>query len=141
MELINKKLEASKNQHVYVSLGSLTGLVWLASKGPFIPIKIESKGITNSEIYSDLQEAGVNQTLHKIHIKVCVDISGFLPFHCETVTSESDFMLAESLIVGKVPKHYTKIVSGEKIDIANKVPPRYTKFVSKNKNDVADIVY
>lgn len=119
VDLINKKLENCKNQYVYVALGSLTGLVWFASKGPSIPIRIYSKGITNSEIYSDLQESGVNQTLHKIHIKVYVDIAGFLPFHCETVRSQSDCMLAESLIVGNVPQHYTKVISGEKTDIAN----------------------
>ena len=110
---VNSELEKLKYQHVDVSLGSFTGLLWFSSRGPHIPIKISSKGVANSEILSTLQEAGINQTLHKIHIKVTADVIGFLPFHSEQVTAESDCMLSESLIVGQVPQHYTKVVSGD----------------------------
>ncbi len=108
---VNAELKKSKYQYVDVSLGSFTGLLWFSSRGPNIPIKISSKGVVNSEILSSLQESGINQTLHKIHIKVTADVIGFLPFHSEQVTAESDCMLSESLIVGQVPQHYTKVVS------------------------------
>lgn len=111
IEKINKELNDIKYQHIDIALGSLTGIIWLSSRGPHIPIKIAYKGLTNSEIISSLEESGINQTLHKLHIVVTADMVGFLPFHTENVEVKSDCMLAESFIVGQVPKHYTKVVS------------------------------
>ncbi len=119
VDLVNEQLEKFKFQHVDIALGSFTGLFWLSSRGPHIPIKINSKGLTNSEIISDVKESGVNQTLHKLHIKIAAEVVGFLPFHTEQIIAESDCMLAESLIVGQVPEHYTKVISGKNNDVAN----------------------
>lgn len=119
VQKVNEKLEKFEFQHVNIALGSFTGLFWLYSRGPHIPVKITSKGLTNSEIISDVKESGVNQTLHKLHIKIAAEVVGFLPFHTEQIIAESDCMLAESLIVGRVPKHYTKVVSGKNNDAAN----------------------
>ena len=44
---------------------------------------------------------------------------GFFPFHSEEVTAESDCMLSESLIVGQIPQHYTKVVSEDGSNVAN----------------------
>lgn len=111
IDKINKELNDIKYQHIDIALGSLTGVIWLSSRGPHIPIKIAYKGLTNSEIISSLEESGINQTLHKIHIVVTANMVGFLPFHTENVEVKSDYMLAESFIVGQIPKHYTKVVS------------------------------
>ena len=119
VDKVNERLEKFKFQHVDVALGSFTGLFWLFSRGPHIPVKITSNGLTNSEIISEIKESGVNQTLHKLHIKIAAEVIGFLPFHTEQIIAESDCMLAESLIVGKVPKHYTKVISGKNNDVAN----------------------
>lgn len=108
---VNDALEKFNSQYVYISSGSLSGIVWLSSRGPNIPIKISSKGHAKSEIVSSLQEAGINQTLHKIHINVEAIVVGFLPFHSTEVKANSSCMLSESLIVGKVPQHYTKLIS------------------------------
>lgn len=119
MDKINKRLEEIKNHKIKIALGTLTGIVWLSSRGPHIPIKIAYNASANSEILSSLKECGINQTLHKIHINVYMDIIAFFPFHSETVKAECDCMLAESLIVGQVPQHYTKVISGDSNDISN----------------------
>lgn len=116
---INKELNHTKYQHIDVALGSLTGILWFSSRGPHIPIKISYKGLTNSEILSSLKESGINQTLHKLHIKIKIKMIGFFPFHSEEVTAESDCMLSESLIVGQIPQHYTKVVSEDGSNVAN----------------------
>ena len=119
IEEINKELNDTKSQHIDIALGSLTGIIWLSSRGPHIPIKIAYKGLTNSEILSSLKDSGINQTLHKLHIKIKIKMIGFLPFHTEEVTTESSCMLSESLIVGQIPEHYTKVISGDGSNIAN----------------------
>ena len=119
MDKINRRLEEIKNQKIKIALRTLTGIVWLSSRGPNIPIKIAYNASANSEILSSLKECGINQTLHKIHINVYMDIIAFFPFHSETVKAESNCMLAESLIVGHVPQHYTKVISGDSRDVSN----------------------
>ena len=119
IDKVNERLAKFQSQHVDIAIGSFTGLFWLSSRGPHIPVKITSNGLTNSEIISDIKESGVNQTLHKLHIKIAAEVIGFFPFHSEQIIAESDCMLAESLIVGKVPKHYAKIISGKNSDVAN----------------------
>lgn len=111
---VTAELNKFKNYKIEICLGNLTGIFLFASKGPRIPIKIDSKGIINSEIISCLEEAGINQTLHKLHIKLSANMIAFLPFHSEETTVNSRYMLSESIIVGQVPKHYTKILSSDK---------------------------
>ncbi len=128
IDKINKRLEEIKNHKIKISLGTLTGIVWLSSRGPNIPVKIAYNASANSEIVSSLKECGINQTLHKIHINVYMDIIAFFPFHSEKVKAESSCMLAESLIIGQVPQHYTKVISRDATDISDKD----TKDISNN---------
>lgn len=119
MKKINKRLEEIKNHKIKIALGTLTGIIWLSSRGPNLSVKIAYNASPNSEILSSLKECGVNQTLHKIYIKVYMNIIAFFPFHSEKVKAESNCMLAESLIVGQVPQHYTKVISRDSNDISS----------------------
>lgn len=110
--ILNKVNEAIKTfdlQTIYIHLGSLSGINFFSGRGPKIPIKIVSKGISNSKIISSLKEAGINQTMHKIDIIVTVEIAGFFAGFSTKVEAQSECMLSESLIIGTVPNNFTKV--------------------------------
>lgn len=110
--IINKVNEAIKKfdlQTATIHLGSISGINLLSGRGPKIPIKIVSKGISNSKIISKLEEAGINQTIHKIKIIIEVEIAGFFAGFSTKVKTESECLISESLIIGSIPSHYTKI--------------------------------
>lgn len=106
---VNKAISKFDSQKIYIHLGTISGINFLSGRGPKVPIKLISKGISNSKIISKLEEAGINQTLHKIRILITVDIAGFLAGFTTNVETTSECVLSESLIVGSIPSSYTKI--------------------------------
>ena len=86
-----------------IPLGSLFLPEVLSGRGPQIPIKILS--IRNSDGYfeSSFTQAGINQTLHQVHMFVLVDVAVLVLGRTMVFTVESDVVVAETIIVGDVP--------------------------------------
>lgn len=101
----------SHTQGVSVRLGNFTGLVFLSNFGPDISFFIDSTQTVSCEFQSSFESAGINQTVHHITITVVVDLLIYGPFRIgETVTTESTFEIAQTVIVGTVPS-YSGVVS------------------------------
>ena len=114
--LINKKLEAAELKTEDISIGSLTGAFLLVGKGPKIKIKLSPLGSADVKLKSELSDAGLNQTLHKISIIITVKMTSSVPLYNYEIQSEFEFLLAENLIVGKVPALSQPIYNNEKYD-------------------------
>ncbi len=126
MDKIGRALEKFNSEKIDIHIGSLSGVVWLSGFGPIVSIKVTPKGKASSEIISNLQEAGINQTLHQIRIKITATIAGFIPGYSTEIQTKSEYILAESLIVGSVPNYYTKIISSanENLSDMHKCPEK-----------------
>lgn len=119
MKKVDHAIEEFNSQTIDLHTGSLSGIVWLSGLGPIVSIKVTPKGKTSSEIVSSLEEAGINQTLHKIKLKIVANIAGFIPGYSTEIQAKCEYVLAESLIVGSVPNHYTRIISSGKENASN----------------------
>ena len=119
MEKIGYALEKFNSEKIDLHVGSLSGVVWLSGFGPIVSIKVTPKGKASSEIISKLEEAGINQTLHQIRIKITATVAGFIPGYSTEIETKCECILAESLIVGSVPSHYTKIISSANENLSN----------------------
>lgn len=98
--------ELSRTQGVSACLGNFTGLVFLSSFGPEITFPVDSARTVSCEFASRFEGAGVNQTVHHITITVYVDLLIYSPFRIgETVSTESTFEIAQTVIVGSVPSY------------------------------------
>ena len=63
---------------------------------------------------------GINQTLHRIFLNIDAQLSVVIPGVDVTVNTETEVLLAESVIVGKVPDTY---LQSDKLDeMLNLVP-------------------
>lgn len=90
----------------YINLGTLIGPEFFTQRGPKIHFKVLSSEYVQTEIISRFEEAGINQTAHKILLDVSVNICCYFPGYTTSVTVQSELMLAETVIIGTVPSFY-----------------------------------
>lgn len=92
-----------------VKLGNFSGLVILSEVGPYIHFNIESSPTVSCEILSSFESAGVNQTLHHIELEVYVDIYVGNPIRIESICFDTNYEIAQTVIVGNIPSAYGSI--------------------------------
>lgn len=102
----DEALDSNKNLVTSVQIGSVVNSALLSNKGPKIKIYFDLYCSSNSEIISSFSEAGLNQTLHSIKLLVTTEF-------CLVIINDqyfdkivSDFIVAESVILGDVPTSY-----------------------------------
>ncbi len=97
------ELIRGKSIKVKVPLGTLTGIDILSGKGPSMAVKIAQDTTVDTYTESIFESAGINQTLHKIILRVVSHTTLIFAEETFTVDYSADFVLAESVIVGNVP--------------------------------------
>lgn len=101
--LIQRKFSELKGRDLSIPLGTLTGFEILNGKGPLIPLKICASGSVITDFKSNFLSSGINQTLHQIYLSVHTRISVIVP-GCSCITElDTNVLVAETVIVGKVP--------------------------------------
>ena len=92
-----------------VPLGSLTGTALIAGRGMPVEIRLARIGDVTADVRTEFIESGINQTLHKIALRVRVTLNVLVGARSVKLEAASDVTLAETVIVGKVPDAYTAI--------------------------------
>jgi sporulation protein YunB len=103
---IQNALNGDYPASVEIPLGSLSGYYLLSSMGPRLNIKIIPISIVNGEFDETFEAVGINQTRHKIYLRVSVDMQyrGYLMNETERI--ETSVPIAETVISGEVPTYY-----------------------------------
>lgn len=91
---------------VAIPIGNLTGATLLMGRGPKLPVKIMVLSSSAVEFSNSVVTAGINQTKHQIDLNVTVDMKLLLPWETKTDTVETHALIADTVIVGKVPDTY-----------------------------------
>ena len=92
-----------------VPLGSLTGLALLNGRGPRLNVIISLMGSAQTHFINEFSSAGVNQTRHQIFLKTTVTLLIVFPTATVTTAYTMNMLVAETIIVGKVPLAYGEI--------------------------------
>ncbi len=100
------KIATMGQQGVPIPLGSLSGITFLSGQGPNVYIKVFPIGAVNANFTSEFIASGINQTRHKILLNVYADIRVVMPGANNVVRTETQILLCENLIIGKVPDAY-----------------------------------
>ncbi len=100
------KLDIIGEQGIGIPMGTLLGIPIFMGKGPEIRIKLFPIGAISCSFRSEFSQAGINQTNHKIYVNVNSNVSVILPVSARNVQNTSQFLICESIIVGKVPEVY-----------------------------------
>ena len=63
---IQKSLDNYSDTEVKLALGSFTGSKLLSSLGPNIKINLSTVGKINTDLRSEFESKGINQTIHRV---------------------------------------------------------------------------
>ncbi|HBR28578.1 MAG TPA: sporulation protein YunB [Firmicutes bacterium] len=91
---------------IYIPFGQLLGSQILAGRGPDIPIVIVPVGTVESRVYDLFEQAGINQTRHKISLEVRTTVRILVPLLGSQVEIKTEVPLTEAIIMGEVPQVY-----------------------------------
>ena len=89
--------------------GSFTGIKLLAGRGPGIKIRISTVGNVETDLKSEFEAQGINQTLHRIYLQVKCEVSILTPFKDITKDITNQVLIMENVIIGTVPNTYYNI--------------------------------
>lgn len=120
IESAQKKLEYLGSKGVNIPLGTFSGMPILVGHGPLVNIKLIPIGAINCNFSSKFISAGINQTNHKIYLEVNSNINVILPTASQSVNTKTQIMIAENIIIGKIPQTY--LYSDDIGNLLNLVP-------------------
>ncbi len=100
---VQKNLSNINNRKINIPIGSIIGGELIHGKGFSIPLNISVSGNINSDFVSEFEQGGINQTVHKLSVKVSVDLTVRLPTGVSKTNVETSVMIGETVIVGEVP--------------------------------------
>ena len=101
-----------------IPIGTISGNQYLNNRGPKIRIELQISSSVYSKISSKFMSAGLNQTLHQITLTISADVHFIMPWYRSKGNFETDFLLAETIIVGEVPDAYTNVIESVGSDMA-----------------------
>lgn len=94
------------NNSLKINLGTFTGIPFFIGRGPLVNLRLVPIGAVKSNFNSRFDAVGINMTKHTLFLNIDVHLSVVLPIKSYDVYTENQVMLAESIIVGKVPEVY-----------------------------------
>lgn len=106
LNIINDEILALDTSDIGIPLGSLVLPELFSGRGPVIPVHILSIRNSDAEFVSFFSQAGINQTLHQVTMKVSIDVAVLVLGQTTSFTLESQVVVAETVIVGQVPNTF-----------------------------------
>ena len=103
---VQNEFDTLGKEGIQISLGTFTGIPFLFGLGPDVSIKLVPVGTVNTKVSSNFNEAGINQTIHRLYFIVSSNIGMVLPAMTQNFTAELEVLLCESIIVGEIPSVY-----------------------------------
>ena len=115
---IQDNLEEIKDTIKGIPLGNALGSQLLAQWGPKLKLTLTPMGKVDVNFGSEFDQAGINQTRHRIFLTITTEVQVIVPFSRETVKSTLYVPLAETIIVGRVPQSYFQVPQEKMLNIA-----------------------
>ena len=100
---LDERIPARVREHVDVPLGNALFPALLSGHGGSLPVRVVSLRSTNAELESGFSATGVNQTLHRLDLRVEVDLLLFTPAGLLSRQVACTVPVAQTILVGDVP--------------------------------------
>lgn len=107
-EILNSVISSTENGtiEVKIPMGNLSGLNLLMGRGPNVPIDIIMLTSSRVDFRNDIVSSGINQAKYQLILEVTIDIDVLVPWGTESATTVTEVIVADTVIVGKVPETY-----------------------------------
>ena len=103
---IQEELDNMESQNVGIAMGTFTGSKILSGRGPKVYYRIISVGDVETDYRSVFEQAGINQTQHRVYLQVNCKVSILTPFNTIEEEISNQVILAENVIIGNIPDTY-----------------------------------
>jgi len=107
--LAQQKIIEEGDSGIRVPLGSVLRSKLLAGSGPYIRVKVLPIGSVSTEFFSEFENAGINQTRHKIYMVLRAHVRIVVPLNQKSIDVTNKVPIAETIIVGEVPDSYVNV--------------------------------
>lgn len=91
---------------VEIPLGAFSGVPILSGSGPNVNLKITPIGSVHCKFVSDFEQAGINQTIHRIYITINANVGIVMPLYTRKFSTSQQVLISESILIGSVPEVY-----------------------------------
>ncbi len=96
-------LQQLESEPFEIPLGEATDSYILAAYGPKIPVKMIPVSRVKTSVVDSFDQAGINQTRHKIYLEVYVEVQIVIPFVKDSVEVTATVPVADAVYIGEVP--------------------------------------
>lgn len=118
---ISKELQEEyrnmKEDVIMVPAGALLGSKIFSQTGPKVKMKVIPLSVSGMDFKTEFETQGINQTKYKVYIKLKSQVKVLAPFSSETINMASTILLAEAVILGKVPDSYVQVPKEDILDV------------------------
>ena len=107
-EVLNSVISSTKNGTLQVKIpaGNLSGLNLLMGRGPDVVIDIIMLTSSRVDFRNEIISCGINQAKYQLILEVTIDIDVLVPWGTESATTVTEVIVADTVIIGKVPQTY-----------------------------------
>lgn len=106
---VQESLQQLKKVSFKIPVGQIFGIKLFANLGPKFNLTLLPVGTIEAKISDDFEQAGINQTRHKVYLTVKSTVQVVIPLASDAITIETKVPLADAIIVGRVPDTYLNI--------------------------------
>jgi sporulation protein YunB len=114
---IQKAFKNMQSEYMYIPFGSLMGSKLFSQAGPQIKVNIVPISVTSSDFRTEFEEQGINQTKYMLYIILGCEIKVLCPFAYDTIETSTKVLIAEAVILGKVPSSYVQVPEEDILDV------------------------
>lgn len=100
---IREEMEAFREEGISINLGTMSGIPFLSGMGPSINFNALNLGIVDADFISEFTSGGINQTLHRLYMRIVVNMTVTLPGRTYEFDNGSSVMICEAVIAGNIP--------------------------------------
>ena len=103
------RTDADGQVELDIPLETLFGVNFLP--GLKLPLPVRILVLTTSDVnyHNELMSAAINQSKYQLYLNVKMDLDILVPWEHQTETVGTNVLLAETVIVGKVPQTYVEV--------------------------------
>lgn len=114
LETLQERLSDLGERELTIPLGDLLAGQWLSGRGPDVRFRFRPEGAVTARTVSSFTGCGVNQSCHRITLSMTVTVGAVSSFGSVSVPVESEFILAETVIVGETPQSFTQVLTEDR---------------------------
>lgn len=118
---LSKIVSENNKYDLYVPMGTLFGSEYTTGYGPKIRFKMQLTETAILDFESKFTQAGINNVLHQIIIKIDVKASVLMMGATEGFGVSTTALAAQTVIAGTVPDSFTNVIEYPENDLADEV--------------------